>query len=519
MAQPTLEQSSISEPVSRYTMYGEIAAGGMGTVHLGRVQGAAGFSRTVAIKRLHPHFASESDIVSMLVDEARMAACIHHPNVVSTLDVVYQGEELLLVMDYVEGETLARLIECTKRNSTVRAPSLAVTLAVLSDVLFGLHAAHTARSASGKPLEIVHRDVSPHNVIVGTDGVARVHDFGIAKAARRRHNTRPGQIKGKFAYMAPEQILGLPVDARTDVFAAGVMLWECLAQRRLFFAESPQATIQKVLTGATTAPSRFNSQVTPELDQVVLKALSPRLEDRFSTAEEFAEALSTTRVHAKRTDVGHWVRERARQALAERARQLQQVEASVVTGVTRVTAVINVARQESGDTLVLNPPPAAAMLSSSIPPTTQAKTSRPERSVASARRWPALLALAGSAALTAALGFSLGRAPISAASFRALALPEALASDDSRSRSSSLKPLSSAAPVASSGRPQPTRVSETAPVVALEELVSEPAPKLAASAPAATARTKKGSRRAAPTRKLKAPAVVAPPSRVSRPSL
>src|SRR5262245_16586952 len=176
-------------------MYDEIAAGGMATVHLGRVLGDAGFARTVAIKRLHPHYAKDPEFVSMFVDEARLAARITHPNVVSTVDAVTMGSELFLVMEYVHGESLAGLFYAAQ-HAGIRIPP-AVAVAVVADVLYGLHAAHEARGEDGQPLGIVHRDISPPNILVGVDGVARVLDFGIAKAIVRVQTTREGQLKGK----------------------------------------------------------------------------------------------------------------------------------------------------------------------------------------------------------------------------------------------------------------------------------------------------------------------------------
>jgi len=190
--------------IGRYALFHELAAGGMATVHVGRLLGAAGFSRVVAIKRLHRHFASDPEFVSMFVDEARLAARIRHPNVVPTLDVVRTEDELFLVMEYVSGEALSRLLRATREKGVPVTPRIAVTIG--AGLLHGLHAAHTAKGERGEPLEIVHRDVSPQNVIVGTDGIARVLDFGVAKARVRLQTTREGQVKGKLAYMAPEQL-------------------------------------------------------------------------------------------------------------------------------------------------------------------------------------------------------------------------------------------------------------------------------------------------------------------------
>src|SRR5262245_51026591 len=169
--------------IGRYALHGELASGGMATVHLGRLLGPVGFSRTVAIKRLHAQYAQDPEFVSMFLDEARLAARIRHPNVVPTLDVVATSGELFLVMEYVPGESLSRLARAA-RDRMERMPPRIVS-AIMSGVLHGLHAAHEAKSERGEPLGIVHRDVSPQNVLVGTDGVARVLDFGVAKAAGR----------------------------------------------------------------------------------------------------------------------------------------------------------------------------------------------------------------------------------------------------------------------------------------------------------------------------------------------
>ena len=174
--------------VGRYVVFDEIAAGGMASVHLGRLMGEVGFSRTVAIKRLHPHLARDAEFAAMFLDEARIAARIRHPNVVAVLDVVHDGSELLLVMDYVQGESLSRLARAMRPGGI--PPRIAVT--VVTGVLHGLHAAHEATTERGEALDIVHRDVSPQNVLVGIDGVARVFDFGVAKAKSRAQTTQDG---------------------------------------------------------------------------------------------------------------------------------------------------------------------------------------------------------------------------------------------------------------------------------------------------------------------------------------
>ncbi len=310
--------------LGRYALYGEIASGGMATVHFGRLLGPVGFSRTVAIKRLHPQFAKDPDFVSMFLDEARLAARIQHPNVVATLDVVAVDDELFLVMEYVEGESLARILRAA-RASGARLPPRVVG-AIMSGALYGLHAAHEAKNERGEPLSLVHRDVSPQNVLVGLDGVARVLDFGIAKATGRSQATRDGQIKGKLAYMPPEQIQGEEIDRRVDVYAAGVVLWEALTSQRLFDGENEGAILAKILKGATVPPSQIVPGLSPAVDDVVLAALSKDPAGRFGSTWDMAVALEDTLGMDTPRKVGEYVEASAREAIARRTARVKQLE-------------------------------------------------------------------------------------------------------------------------------------------------------------------------------------------------
>jgi serine/threonine-protein kinase len=319
--------SSLAAPpliVDRYALCGKIASGGMATVYFGRMMGAAGFTRTVAIKRLHPHLAEEPEFASMMLDEARLVARVQHPNVVQTLDVVAAGNELLVVMEYVVGESLSRMLQIGA--TTGRQIPLPIVSAVLSGVLHGLHAAHEARDDHGAPLGIVHRDVSPQNVMVGVDGMARVIDFGVAKAQGRLQTTREGVIKGKIAYMAPEQLAERVTTRLADVYAAGAVLWEVLAGRQLFKADEAVATFARVLKGPTDPPSRWAPRVPPELDALVMRALSRDPAARFATAREMANALVHAVPPALVSDVGAWVEETAKDVLAQRAARLAEIE-------------------------------------------------------------------------------------------------------------------------------------------------------------------------------------------------
>ncbi len=306
------------ERLGRYLLFDVIASGGMARVHLGRLEGPVGFSRAVAIKRLHPHLATEREFVAMFMDEAKLAARIAHPNVVPVFDVVALPEELFLVMDYVPGESLARLVAASRPT-----PAIAVALAV--DVLEGLHGAHEAKSDAGQALGIVHRDVSPQNVIVGSDGLARVLDFGIAWALERVQSTREGQLKGKLKYMAPEQLSGKGVDRRTDVYSVGVVLWEMLAGRPLFEGTSEANTFALVSRGALQPPSAFAEGIPSEVDAAVMKALSLDPGARPATARDMATELAQIGPMAGRREIAEWVDSVARDALHTRAAKVREV--------------------------------------------------------------------------------------------------------------------------------------------------------------------------------------------------
>jgi serine/threonine-protein kinase len=307
-------------------VYDEIASGGMASVHFGRLRGDVGFSRTVAIKSLHPHFARDTEFISMFLDEARLVSRIKHPNVAAPLDVVLLKEsaEIFLVMEFIHGETLARLLKgALAMNVTVPAP---ISASMMSGALHGLHAAHEATDEVGSPLGIVHRDVSPHNIMIGVDGVPRVLDFGVAKAVSRSQSTRQGQLKGKVSYMAPEQLGSGPIDRRADIFAAGIVLWEALTLRRLFDADDPSGAMAKVLMAPIDPPSVINPNLSPAFDRVVMKALNRDVNLRFQTAREFAEAIEEAIVVSTPRKVGEWVVYLGGEALAGFSERLSAIE-------------------------------------------------------------------------------------------------------------------------------------------------------------------------------------------------
>ncbi len=306
----------VPQVLGRYVLGDAIAAGGMATVHLGRLVGQAGFSRTVAVKRLHGHLATNPEFVQRFVDEARIASRVRHTNVVQTLDVVSIDGELLLVLDYVHGESLARLRRLALAAGGGIPP--AVASGILGGVLRGLHAAHEAKSNRGLSLDLVHRDVSPQNILVGADGVARVLDFGIAKATGHSQETLTRDVKGKLAYMPPEQVSGEKVDRRADLFAAGVVLWEALAGERLFRGDDVLSTIDAIYNREVPRLADRGLGVRPEVDDVLARALAKDANGRFETADAMAIAVEAALPAASDREISEWVGEIARDVLAER---------------------------------------------------------------------------------------------------------------------------------------------------------------------------------------------------------
>jgi hypothetical protein len=307
--------------LGRYEVLARLASGGMAGVYVARAIGVAGFERLFAIKVLHPHLAHEEEFISMFLDEARLAARIRHPNVVPTIDISDTPDAgFYLVMEYIEGDHMGALLQrAWKLGKRLPFP---VTLRIVVDALEGLAAAHNLTDETGRHQQLVHRDVSPHNIMVSTDGVARITDFGVAKAEVRLSTTREGQFKGKLAYMAPEHASNGDADQRSDLFSMAIILWESLAGRRLFRAENHAATLNKICL----EPIPLLSSVDPGLavfDGLLEKALARDPDQRFQSAEEFAEAIEEASPLlgglAKAREVAQLVREYAVEKLTRDA--------------------------------------------------------------------------------------------------------------------------------------------------------------------------------------------------------
>jgi len=370
----------------------------MATVYLGRLNAAGGVGRIVAVKRLHAQLAKNPEFVTMFLDEARLATRIHHPNVVPTLDVLADEGELFVVMDYVRGESLSKLNRAAKdQGEPIPVPIIG---AIMSGVLQGLQAAHEAVDEQGKPLGIVHRDVSPQNILVGEDGMARILDFGVAKAASRLHQTQDGQLKGKLAYMAPEQIDG-EVTELCDVYAAGIVLWEALTGRYLFRATTEGATIDRLVKRRVDPPSRYNEAVGAALDLVAVQALQAKPEQRFASASKMAEALDKAVRAASILEVGKWVKATAAVTLQSR----QDAEQTIESGADSLSGFpVLPADLGSGELT----PPSAASESRTKHSTAVTVHSGASDIRSRSRRWPLLVAV-GALALGAVWVVATGR--------------------------------------------------------------------------------------------------------------
>ncbi len=274
--------------LGNYRLLSRLATGGMAEVFLARQEGALGFAKTVAIKAVLPHVANERRFIEMLFDEARIGAQISHRRVVQTYGFGEDQGRYFIVMEHVAGQSLSELMGARARRKAHFDVHTAAR--IVADVAAGLHSAHELRDASGAFLGVIHRDVTPGNVVVSYDGEVKVIDFGIAKATNRLTRTMTGNLKGKIAYMSPEQIRDDPLDRRSDIFSLGVVLWELLTLRRLFRRKNEAATLQAILSAPADPPSKYRA-IPRELDSIARRALAINPDDRFQTALEMQRAL------------------------------------------------------------------------------------------------------------------------------------------------------------------------------------------------------------------------------------
>ncbi len=335
----TLTPDVRSQPIriGRYLLHRQIAHGSTASVHIARLVGDEGFSRIVAAKRLLPEFAEDQEFVSLFVDEARVASRVRHPNVVPVLDVVATGEDVIMVQEFVRGATLRYLLEAALDRDE-RVP-VGIAVAIACQVLAGLQAAHDAVDEMDAPLNIVHRDVSPQNIMIALDGHARLLDFGVARATMAAHSTRDGAFYGKLAYAAPEQLRGV-ASRQSDLYSVGAVMWECLVGRGLHGTADSDAdvvsrimtgTIEKmtdVLAGQREAIGDTLWQQLEAFEPVIAQALAVDTRTRYRDALRLADALSAIAAPASSTEIAAWLRSLAGEAIAKKEAWIKAEETS-----------------------------------------------------------------------------------------------------------------------------------------------------------------------------------------------
>jgi len=274
--------------LGKYRLIAELGHGGMAQVFLALARGPAGFNKLAVIKQIRDQLSDDPEFLTMFLDEARLAARLNHPNVVQTNEVGEDGKRYFICMEYLEGQPLNRIVQRAGRDNGI---PLGLHMRILIETLSGLHHAHELTDYDGTPLQVVHRDVTPHNVFVTYAGQVKVVDFGIAKALSQSAETKAGVLKGKVAYMAPEQARGDKVDRRADLFSVGVMMWEALVGRRMFKGLTDVVIIQKIVNGQLQSAKSANPEVDERLDAVCMKALAHNRDERYETAADFQTAI------------------------------------------------------------------------------------------------------------------------------------------------------------------------------------------------------------------------------------
>ncbi len=326
--------------IGKYHLLHRLAVGGMAELHLACAEGLAGFAKIVALKHILPHLAADPDFVELFLNEARLAAGLAHPNIVQVLDIGQAGDDFFYTMEYVHGRNARELLREAVGHGGL---PLAVSLNIAISAASALEHTHAATDLSGAPLGLIHRDVSPANLLVSYEGAVKLTDFGIAKASMYTRETVGGAIKGKIGYMPPEQCRGEKVDQRSDLFALGVVLFELTTCQRLFFGDNDFAVLNQVLTGQIDAPSSRVRDYPPALEAIVMRALQPKPDDRFQSAAEFRAALEQFafdhRIQANTAAVGAWMRESFGEPQMPRVELMESEDTDLLLPTLAVTSV------------------------------------------------------------------------------------------------------------------------------------------------------------------------------------
>ncbi len=358
--------TKLPERLGRFEVVARLATGGMAEILLARVRGPHGFERPIVLKRMLPQLARDPVFVRMFLDEARIAARVSHRNVPQLFELTNEADELILAMEYLHGEGLANVVRRLAKTGEHLDPVLAAHVA--AEACAGLHAAHELRGSDGQSLSLVHRDVSPQNLFVLFDGTVKVIDFGIAKAADRATRTETGEIKGKLEYMAPEQCRALHVDRRTDLFALGVVLYECVTGHRLFRRPNQLLVFKAICEEPIARPSTVVSTVAPELERIIMRALEREPDARYATAADMRrDLLAFVSAHGGSDQAEHALATLMARLFAERMAEKSEMISKAAAGMPM--GAVPVAEPDAGVALpVVEPRTVTAPTSLARPP-------------------------------------------------------------------------------------------------------------------------------------------------------
>ena len=340
----------MTDSQQRYRVVEKLESGGMAEVFRAESEGLQGFRKQVAIKRVLPHLSSKKKFIQMFLDEARHSAHLSHSNCVQVFDIGVGDNAFFIVMEFVDGANLKSIIEVLRKQGKDFPVESAVYIAL--EICKGLSYAHELTDPQGTPLHIVHRDISPPNVLITKFGEVKIVDFGLAKANSQLEKSEPGIIKGKFSYLSPEAAMGQEVDARTDVFAVGIMLWELLAGQRLFLGDTDFATVKKVQAAVIPSISQINKHVPPDLERIIAKALAREPNTRYATAKDLGLELSKFMfkfgVAVSTFDIARLVQGAMKERQKHRAPQASIIDQLIAEALLEFTSLTDDAKQAGG---------------------------------------------------------------------------------------------------------------------------------------------------------------------------
>jgi serine/threonine-protein kinase len=327
------------QTLGRYTLVEQLALGGMAEIWLAHLAGPEGFEKAVVIKKIRPHLAKQKNFLKMFLNEARLAAQLNHPNIVQIYEFGNPKEQHYIAMEYIFGRDLSEIVP-KARAADIPFPT-EYAIKIIAQVCEGLYYAHTKTDKQGQPLKIIHRDISPQNVLVSFDGHVKILDFGIAKAANQYEQTQQGILKGKVSYMAPEQILGHPFDNRVDIFSLGAVFYELITGYKLFSGDNEISILRSITEGAIYPPSYFNEDVPTELEDIIMKALAKEPDERYQNAWEMQrdlnQLLSQFDFHPTNTHLANFLKQLFEDEIEQEARYLEQKLQEIVEQKRRET--------------------------------------------------------------------------------------------------------------------------------------------------------------------------------------